>query len=164
MGGQRAAAAGGETCRPTSSSSQSWTDLPPDHSISSSRGGGSSGGKLIRSRAVASLHHGAASVRGRGRLVRDLSNSWSKSDAPAALGREMNVAGKQQPELIERPASLLLPTWVSNAFCSLLSANTARCACVCVAVSRRRCCCCLAEFAPNLLSQARAAADLQVEL
>lgn len=46
-------------------------------------------------------------------------NDWSKSlwlqgTEPAAEWA-MSVAGKHQPDIIERPASLLVPTWVSTA-------------------------------------------------
>lgn len=37
--------------------------------------------------------------------------AWLQRTKPAAAW-EMNVAGKHQPDLLERPASLLVPTWV----------------------------------------------------
>lgn len=49
------------------------------------------------------------------RRVNDLRNSWSKSaDGESGFLWEMNVTGKQPPELIERPASLLVPTSASK--------------------------------------------------
>lgn len=55
-------------------------------------------------------------------------NDWSKSlwlqgTEPAAEWA-MSVAGKHQPDIIERPASLLVPTWVSTAL-SFISEATA---------------------------------------
>lgn len=47
--------------------------------------------------------------------VNDLRNSRRSQRTEKAVLWEMNVTGKQQqPELIERPASLLVPTWASK--------------------------------------------------
>ena len=46
--------------------------------------------------------------------VNDLRNSRRSQRTEKAVLWEMNVTGKQQPELIERPASLLVPTSASK--------------------------------------------------
>lgn len=129
-GGQ---AAGGETCRLMSSSRgatvcwqsglEPWTNKHRSPFLIRP----CSGQKLFQKAAF--LRHGVSDrlCRWTGRrwtrLAVRLSQSLRKwleklssksADGEKAALWEMNVTGKQQPELIERPASLLVPTSASN--------------------------------------------------